>query len=51
METSSIDLSLVNTSIGHHCTWYVDQKSTHGSDHFVVNITLKSPQTTNWSLI
>ena len=38
METSSIDLSLVNTSIGPHCTWYVDQKSTHGSDHFVVNI-------------
>ena len=38
METSSIDLSLVGTSIGPHCTWYVDQKSTHGSDHFVVNI-------------
>jgi hypothetical protein len=36
METSSIDLSLVDTSIGPHCTWYVDQKSTHGSDHFVV---------------
>jgi hypothetical protein len=33
-----IDLSLVNTSIGPHCTWYVDQKSTHGSDNFVVNI-------------
>ena len=38
LETSSIDLSLVNTSIGPHCTWYADQKSTHGSDHFVVNI-------------
>jgi hypothetical protein len=23
METSSIDLSLVNTSIGPHCTWYI----------------------------
>jgi hypothetical protein len=32
METSSIDLSLVDTSIGPHCTWYVDQKSTHGSE-------------------
>jgi hypothetical protein len=40
METSSIDLSLVDTSIGPHCTWYVDQKSTHGSDHFVVNINI-----------
>ena len=38
METSSIDISLVNTSIGPHCTWYVDQKSTQGSDHFAVNI-------------
>jgi len=37
LETSSIGLSLVSTSIGSHCTWYVDQKSTHGSDHFVVN--------------
>jgi hypothetical protein len=36
METSSIELSLVNTSIGPHCTWYVDQQSTHGGDHFVV---------------
>ena len=38
LETSSIDLSLVDTSIGSHCTWYEDQKSTHGSDHFVVDI-------------
>ena len=38
LETSCIDLSLVSTVISSHCTWYVDQKSTHGSDHFVVNI-------------
>ena len=38
LETSSIDLSLVSTLISSHCTWYADQKSTHGSDHFVVNI-------------
>ena len=38
LETSSFDLSLVSTLISSHCTWYVDQKSTHGSDHFVVNI-------------
>ena len=24
LETFSIDLSLVNTSTGSHCTWYVD---------------------------
>lgn len=38
LETSCIDLSLVSTVISTHCTWYVDQTSTHGSDHFVVNI-------------
>ena len=38
LETSCFDLSLVSTVISSHCTWYVDQKSTHGSDHFVVNI-------------
>jgi len=38
LETTCIDLSLVSTVISSHCTWYVDQKSTHGSDHFVVNV-------------
>ena len=40
LETSSIDLSLVSTLISSHCTWYVDKKYTHGSDHFIVNIIL-----------
>jgi hypothetical protein len=49
METSSIDFSLVNTPIGPHCIWYVDQKSTHKSDHFVVNIKISYKPT--WLLI
>ncbi|VDI00719.1 Hypothetical predicted protein [Mytilus galloprovincialis] len=40
LETSCIDISLVSPNISHKATWAVDHSSTHGSDHFVVSITL-----------
>ena len=42
IETSSIDLCLVRPLISPHCTWFVDQTSTQGSDQFVVNVKTSS---------
>ena len=42
LETSSIDLSLVRPLISPHGTWFVDQTSTQGSDHFFVNVKTSS---------